>query len=90
MQPIIQRYMIETRQTVRFGMGENDIPRTTLILAGPGTKIPNLASLFENQLEFAVEMYTNADAPWAAAARAACPAPSACSACWSEPNVPTR
>jgi hypothetical protein len=55
MQPVIQRYVVETRQTLRFGIPESDLPRTTLHLAGPGAMIPHFGTTLEPQLDVAVE-----------------------------------
>jgi Tfp pilus assembly protein PilN len=54
-QPVVQRYVVETRQTLRFGIPEADLTRTTLLLAGPGAHIPEAARAFEPQFDLAVE-----------------------------------
>jgi Tfp pilus assembly protein PilN len=55
MQPVVQRYVIETRQTLRFTFDEATISRTVVRIAGAGTRIPGIAKALENQLEIAVE-----------------------------------
>lgn|GEM_PF-1370320 len=61
LQPIIQRYVVETRQTIRFGMSHSDLSRVRLVLSGPGGRIPRLAELLSNHLD--AEAVVSEDAP---------------------------
>ena len=61
LQPIIQRYVVETRQTIRFGMSHSDLSKVRLVLSGPGGRIPRLAELLSNHLD--VEAVVSEDAP---------------------------
>jgi hypothetical protein len=54
-QPVVQRYVVETRQTLRFSIPESELSRTTLVLAGPGSHIPEAARSFEPQFDLAIE-----------------------------------
>jgi hypothetical protein len=63
MQPVIQRYVVETRQTLRFGIPESELPRTSLILSGPGSSVPALASLLEPQIDVVINRNAAADQP---------------------------
>lgn len=54
-QPAMQRYVIEIRQTLRFGMMESDVARARVMLTGPGAAIPNLADTLSESLEVDVE-----------------------------------
>lgn len=54
-QPAVQRYVVELRQTLRFGMLENDLARATIVLAGPGAGIPHLAQTLSDAIELPVE-----------------------------------
>ena len=42
-QPALQRYMIEIRQTARFGLMESDLSRVRVRLLGTGAGVPGLA-----------------------------------------------
>ncbi|MFO0857654.1 MAG: hypothetical protein U0640_09900 [Phycisphaerales bacterium] len=53
-QPAMQRYVIEIRQTLRFGMLESDVARARVLLTGPGSAIPNLAESLSESLEIDV------------------------------------
>ncbi|HRQ72766.1 MAG TPA: hypothetical protein PLU35_07035 [Phycisphaerales bacterium] len=61
LQPIIQRYVVETRQTIRFGMSHSDLSKVRLVLSGPGGRIPRLAELLSNHLD--AEAVVSEDAP---------------------------
>ncbi len=54
-QPAMQRYVIEIRQTLRFGMLESDVARARVVLTGPGASIPGLADMLSESLEIDVE-----------------------------------
>lgn len=49
-QPLLQRFVVELRQSVRFGVDETERDGLTLELLGPGASIPNLATLLESEL----------------------------------------
>ncbi|MFO0831616.1 MAG: hypothetical protein U0637_07205 [Phycisphaerales bacterium] len=51
MQPALQRCIIEVRQTLRFGLPEQDIQRATIHLDGPGSVIPGISKAFFDHLE---------------------------------------
>ncbi len=61
LQPIIQRYVVETRQTIRFGMSHSDLSRVRLVLSGPGGRIPRLLELLSNHLD--AQTIVSDDAP---------------------------
>ncbi|MEZ6243504.1 MAG: PilN domain-containing protein [Phycisphaerales bacterium] len=49
LQPVLQRYCIELKQTVRFGMPGLEAPPSHILFTGPGAAIPRLcASIAEN------------------------------------------
>jgi Tfp pilus assembly protein PilN len=50
-QPVLQRYIVELRQSLRFGLGDQERAAITLTLAGPGSNLPGLAALFATELE---------------------------------------
>lgn len=58
MQSALQRYIVETRQTLRFGISDEELSRTTLYLFGTGATIPGLADALGSSLELAVEVAT--------------------------------
>jgi len=60
-QPALQRYLVEVRQTLRFGMIESDVARAQVHLVGPGAGIPGLADALSTMLELniAVADYTS-------------------------------
>jgi hypothetical protein len=55
MQPALQRCIVEIRQTLRFGMSEADLDRSTVIIDGPGATIPGLVDMLSMQLERPLE-----------------------------------
>jgi hypothetical protein len=65
-QPSLQRFVVEVRQTMRFGFTDADLARVSIELIGPGASIPGLASSLSDMLDGAVELQTNADAPLSA------------------------
>ena len=52
LQPVIQRLALETKQSVRFGVGEEERPNVRLYLAGPGAALANLAQSLSTQSGF--------------------------------------
>lgn len=55
MQSILQRYVVEAKQTLRFGLPEGELARATVRLAGPGALIPGLLDMFSGSLDWTVE-----------------------------------
>jgi hypothetical protein len=55
MQPVLQGYVMEIRQTLRFGFGDLESASADVVLAGSGSSIPELAETLANQLELSVE-----------------------------------
>ncbi len=56
MQPVIQRYVMEFRHTLRFGFGEQEAASADLILCGPGAAIPGIDKVLASHLEINVEV----------------------------------
>lgn len=54
MQSILQRFIVETKQSLRFGLPEGDLARATVHLAGPGAEVPGLGAMFAGELDWAV------------------------------------
>lgn len=50
-QPALQRCIIEVRQTLRFGLQDQDIVRAAIHLRGPGSIIPGISKAFSDHLE---------------------------------------
>lgn len=57
MQPVLQRYLIETRQTLRFTVPEADQAKVRVLLAGPGAGIPGLAVALESNFDAGLEVH---------------------------------
>lgn len=57
MQPVIQRYAIETRQTLRFSVPDSEQGKIKLILAGPGASIPGFSASLETQFDNNIEVH---------------------------------
>jgi len=53
-QPVIQRFLVETRQTLRFGFGETTLQRVRFELIGPGSRVPGFAEALSMGLEIEV------------------------------------
>ncbi len=54
MQPILQRLIIELRQSLRFGMSEAQREKLAITLLGPGSGMPGLAALIASELRVEV------------------------------------
>jgi Tfp pilus assembly protein PilN len=54
-QPVLQRYVVELRQTLRFALGETDMSRIRLVLLGLGAGIGGLAELLSGSMDVAAE-----------------------------------
>lgn len=46
-QPVLQRYALEIKQTLRFGSTQTDLSRETIMIEGPGAGIKGLLESFE-------------------------------------------
>lgn len=57
MQSVLQRFVVEARQTLRFGLTDSSLTRPVLFLAGTGASIPNLTNTLTAQLDIPVETY---------------------------------
>ncbi len=53
-QPVLQRYVVELRQSLRFGLPESERESIAITVSGPGSCIPGLAELiaWELKLQF--------------------------------------
>lgn len=63
-QPVLQRYVVELRQSLRFGLSEAERQTIDITLSGPGSTIPGLPELiaWELKLKFATdEQYAGYD-----------------------------
>ncbi len=54
MQSVLQRYVVETRQTLRFMLAEGELARASIGLTGPGAMIPGIAGVLTGQLDLPV------------------------------------
>ncbi len=61
-QPALQRFAIELRQTLRFGMLESDLARVKLWVAGPGAAIHGLGQALGDTLDLASECLASRNA----------------------------
>lgn len=50
-QPLLQRLCTEAKQSVRFGVAEQDRASTTLLLLGPGAAVPRFDAAIERQTQ---------------------------------------
>ncbi len=55
LQPILQRFIVELRQSLRFGVVEEQRQELALTITGPGSAIPNFASLLASELRLTVQ-----------------------------------
>ena len=56
LQPIdLQRYIIELRQSLRFGLSDEERADINLTITGPGASLPGLAELLARELDVLVE-----------------------------------
>lgn len=56
MQPVLQRFMVELRQSLRFALPENQRQGLTLRLCGPGAKTPGFQQIAADELGAKVEL----------------------------------
>lgn len=56
-QPVLQRYVVELRQSLRFGLPEEDRKAIEITVSGPGSTIPGLVELiaWELKLKFSTD-----------------------------------
>jgi Tfp pilus assembly protein PilN len=56
-QPVLQRYVVELRQSLRFGLPENERDSIDITVSGPGSTVPGLSELmaWELKLKFATD-----------------------------------
>lgn len=50
LQPLLQRLVVELRQSLRFGVGEKQRDQVTIVLSGPGVRVPNLAETLSKEI----------------------------------------
>lgn len=55
-QPALQRYLVETKQTLRYASTDPSKIPASIVLMGPGAAIPGFDSLFADQLEVDVSV----------------------------------
>lgn len=61
--PVIQKFLVEIKQTIRFGCGESELTRVNLTAIGPGASIPNLAKSLSEALDLPMEISTGSVGP---------------------------
>lgn len=50
LQPLLQRLVVELRQSLRFGVGEKQRDHVAIELSGPGVRVPNLAETIGGEI----------------------------------------
>ena len=55
LQPLLQRFVVETRQLFRFGVEQEDRENAVIRVTGCGASIPNLAKIISEQLEIPLD-----------------------------------
>jgi Tfp pilus assembly protein PilN len=50
LQPVLQRAVVEMRQSLRFGLEEPERATARLVIVGPGAEVPNLGEMMAAQL----------------------------------------
>lgn len=55
-QPVLQRYVVEIRQSVRFGLEEDQRESLKVTLSGPGAAIPRFAAVLSSELGIAFDV----------------------------------
>lgn len=60
LQPVLQHYAVELRQSLRFGVSEEQRARLTLFVAGAGARVPGLAKTLGQQLALPAANYVPA------------------------------
>jgi Tfp pilus assembly protein PilN len=54
-QPVLQRYVVEVRQSLRFGLPENERSSIGITVGGPGSTVPGLSELIAWELKLEME-----------------------------------
>lgn len=54
LQPLLQRYVLELRQSLRFGLNEERRQSVRIVISGPGSAIPNFASIIAEEIGLSV------------------------------------
>lgn len=60
LQPVLQRLVVEIKQTLRFAVGESELARSHMVLTGTGSAIPRFAELLSGQIEIPVTVSAGA------------------------------
>ena len=55
-QPVLQRFVVELRQSIRFGVPETERDSVMLIVTGPGSAVPGFAALLGRELALPVSL----------------------------------
>lgn len=50
-QPLLQRFVVEVRQSLRFGVNEADRADLSMVISGPGALVPGFGGLLGDELE---------------------------------------
>ncbi|MHC5006217.1 MAG: PilN domain-containing protein [Planctomycetota bacterium] len=53
-QPVLQRYVVELRQSLRFGLPENERDAIDITVSGPGSTVPGLSELMAWELKLKI------------------------------------
>lgn len=53
-QPVLQRYVVELRQSLRFGLSEEERSSISITMSGPGSSVPGIADLIGHELRLQV------------------------------------
>ncbi len=56
MQAVVQRFCVETRQTLRFTIPESELHRVSIVLTGPGARIRGLDNVLTSHLDMPVDV----------------------------------
>jgi hypothetical protein len=56
LQPTVQRFIIELRQSLRFGMPEEQRQSIRMLLSGPGSTVPNFGKIVSRELQVGVDV----------------------------------
>ena len=57
LQSVLQRYVVEIRQSLRFAFKEGELARANIYITGAGASIPGLAASLSAQLDLPVEQF---------------------------------
>ncbi len=55
-QPVLQRFVVELRQSIRFGVPEIERDSVMLVVTGPGSAVPGFAALLGRELALPVSL----------------------------------